>query len=149
MTGVRSDEVSNGLGEIARDTLAMEAFVALHRERLLRLAGLVCGDVASTEDIVQMALERAWRSRRAISADERLRPWLDRIVVREQPRGHCVRGRRPDGNNYRCSRRGIAISLACLAASTSGRRSATRQGRLLLLSMSTPRVIGPCTPAQR
>ena len=64
----------------------MEAFVAVHQERLLRLAGLVCGDVASAEDIVQMALERAWRSRRAISADDRLRPWLDRIVVREAAR---------------------------------------------------------------
>ncbi len=86
MESVRSDEVTNGLDETARDTLAMGAFVAVHHERLLRLAGLVCGDVASAEDIVQMALERAWRSRRAISDDERLRPWLDRIVVREAAR---------------------------------------------------------------
>ncbi len=86
MAGVRSDEVSSGLDEGARDTLAMDVFVAVHRDRLLRLAGLVCGDVASAEDIVQMALERAWRSRRTLGSDERLRPWLDRIVVREAAR---------------------------------------------------------------
>ncbi len=86
MAGVQSDGITNGLDETAREALAMEAFVAVHHERLLRLAGLVCGDVASAEDIVQTALERAWRSRQAISADERLRPWLDRIVVREAAR---------------------------------------------------------------
>ena len=65
---------------------ALEAFFTAHHGRLLRLAGLVCGDVASAEDIVQTALERAWRSRRSINDDARLRPWLDRIVVREAAR---------------------------------------------------------------
>ena len=68
------------------DARALEAFVVSHHGRLLRLAGLVCGDVASAEDIVQTALERAWRSRRSINDPARLRPWLDRIVVREAAR---------------------------------------------------------------
>jgi RNA polymerase sigma-70 factor (ECF subfamily) len=70
----------------ADDGRALEAFVAAHHGRLLRLAGLVGGDVASAEDIVQTALERAWRSRRSLIDDARLRPWLDRIVVREAAR---------------------------------------------------------------
>jgi RNA polymerase sigma-70 factor (ECF subfamily) len=68
------------------DDEALEAFVVSHHGRLLRLAGLVCGDAAFAEDIVQTALERAWRSRRSISHNARLRAWLDRIVVREAAR---------------------------------------------------------------
>jgi RNA polymerase sigma-70 factor (ECF subfamily) len=53
---------------------------------LLGLAALVSGDVASAEDIVQAALERAWRARGTLRADDRMRAWLDRIVVREAAR---------------------------------------------------------------
>jgi RNA polymerase sigma-70 factor (ECF subfamily) len=70
----------------AADTMVLDAFFALHHGRLVRLAGLVCGDVSSAEDIVQTALERAWRSRHTLVDDARLRPWLDRIVVREAAR---------------------------------------------------------------
>jgi RNA polymerase sigma-70 factor (ECF subfamily) len=85
MAGLADDraEVRDADADSAR---ALEAFVASHHGRLLRLAGLVCGDVASAEDIVQTALERAWRSRRTINDPARLRPWLDRIVVREAAR---------------------------------------------------------------
>lgn len=70
----------------APDGQAIEAFFALHYARLVGLAGLVCGDVASAEDVVQIALERAWRSRSGLRDGDRLRPWLDRIVVREAAR---------------------------------------------------------------
>jgi RNA polymerase sigma-70 factor (ECF subfamily) len=86
MTGIRSDGMTKRLDGTAHETRGLEAFVGVHHERLIRLAGLVCGDVASAEDIVQTALERAWRSRRALQDDDRLRPWLDRIVVREAAR---------------------------------------------------------------
>jgi RNA polymerase sigma-70 factor (ECF subfamily) len=69
-----------------RDTRALEEFFVVHYARLVGLAGLVCGDIAAAEDIVQTALERAWRSRGAITDEERLKPWLDRIVVREAAR---------------------------------------------------------------
>jgi len=80
------DSTPDGLDAPASRTQSMAAFVALHYERLVGLAGLVCGDLGSAEDIVQTALERAWRSREALQDDARLRQWLDRIVVREAAR---------------------------------------------------------------
>ena len=86
MASARSDEITTRLDERSSDIVGLEAFVAVHYGRLLGLAGLVSGDAAAAEDIVQTALERAWRSRRALRDGERLRPWLDRIVVREASR---------------------------------------------------------------
>lgn len=81
-----TDDVSIGHYAVGDDRTALEAFFMAHHGRLLRLAGLVCGDLAAAEDIVQTALERAWRSRGSIADDARMRPWLDRIVVREAAR---------------------------------------------------------------
>ena len=58
-------------------------FVVANNDRLIRLAGLVCRNVADAEDAVQAALERAWRNQSALRDQDRLKPWLDRIVVRE------------------------------------------------------------------
>lgn len=58
-------------------------FVRDNNDRLIRLAGLVCRNVPDAEDAVQAALERAWRNQAALRDHERLKPWLDRIVVRE------------------------------------------------------------------
>lgn len=66
--------------------LTLEAFVATHYRRLVRLAGLVCLDRADAQDAVQNALERAWRHRADLRDEERLRAWLDAIVVRESIR---------------------------------------------------------------
>jgi RNA polymerase sigma factor (sigma-70 family) len=59
------------------------AFVGDHYGRLIRLAALVCRDIGDAEDAVQAALERAWRSRGTLREQNRMKPWLDRIVVRE------------------------------------------------------------------
>ena len=61
----------------------LEAFVSEHYGRLIRLAALVGRSVDEAEDTVQAALERAWRRRDALRDPASLRPWLDRIVVRE------------------------------------------------------------------
>jgi RNA polymerase sigma-70 factor (ECF subfamily) len=58
-------------------------FVRDNNDRLIRLAGLVCRNVDDAEDAVQAALERAWRNQAALRDQGRLKPWLDRIVVRE------------------------------------------------------------------
>lgn len=68
-------------------------FVFDHHGRLIRLAALVARSVDEAEDAVQAALERAWRQRHSLADRSRLRPWLDRIVVREAIRGS--RRRRP------------------------------------------------------
>jgi len=70
---------------------ALGAFVAEHYDRLVRLAYLICRHGPDAADAVQRGLEQAWRRRATLRDDERLRPWLDRVVVREAIR----LGRRP------------------------------------------------------
>jgi RNA polymerase sigma-70 factor, ECF subfamily len=82
----RSDELTDALDREAYRARTLEAFFETHYARLVGLAGLVCGELASAEDIVQTALERAWRSRGSLEDDSLLRPWLDRVVVREAAR---------------------------------------------------------------
>jgi len=82
-----------GEAVIDRPTVELESFVSEHYGRLLRLAGLICHSVTDAEDAVQAGLERAWRKRGSLNDESRLRPWLDRIVVREAIR---TGSRRPD-----------------------------------------------------
>lgn len=69
--------------EVPRPDAAIATFVAEHYDRLLRLARIVCHDSSDAADAVQVGLERAWRGRRTFRADAPIRPWLDRIVMRE------------------------------------------------------------------
>jgi RNA polymerase sigma-70 factor, ECF subfamily len=62
---------------------SLDAFVRTHYPRLIRLAGLITRDGDQAQDAVQAGLERAWRKRGDVRDATRLRPWLDRIVVRE------------------------------------------------------------------
>jgi len=73
---------SDVVSSVSPDT-ALAEFVALHYDRLVRLARLVCRDGVDACDAVQVGLEQAWRRRSSLRDDARLRPWLDRIVVRE------------------------------------------------------------------
>ena len=59
------------------------AFFDAHYERMVRLAGLVCRSGVLAEDAVQAAMEQAWKSRSSLRDLDRMRWWLDRIVVRE------------------------------------------------------------------
>jgi RNA polymerase sigma-70 factor, ECF subfamily len=72
--------------ERTQSDAAIAAFVAEHYDRLLRLARLVCRDTSDAADAVQIGLEQAWRRRATLQDDARLRPWLDRIVMREAVR---------------------------------------------------------------
>lgn len=62
---------------------SLESFVSEHYLRLVRLAGLITRDPDQAQDAVQAALERAWRKRDRVRDMASVRPWLDRIVVRE------------------------------------------------------------------
>lgn len=72
--------------ERARSDAAIAAFVAEHYDRLLGLARLVCREASDAADAVRVGLEQAWRRRSTLRDDALLRPWLDRIVVREATR---------------------------------------------------------------
>jgi RNA polymerase sigma-70 factor (ECF subfamily) len=72
--------------ELTGEAAELESFVRAHYPRLVRLAALVCRREPDAEDAVQAGLERAWRSRGSLREADRLRPWLDRIVVRESLR---------------------------------------------------------------
>jgi RNA polymerase sigma-70 factor, ECF subfamily len=65
---------------------AIDAFVIEHYDRLVRLARLVCRDAGDAADAVQVGLERAWRGRGTFRPGAPIRPWLDRIVMREAVR---------------------------------------------------------------
>jgi RNA polymerase sigma-70 factor (ECF subfamily) len=78
-------ERSEGVGDVAADA-DLAAFVAEHYVRLVHLARLVCRDGVEASDAVQTGLEQAWRQRSRLRDATRLRPWLDRIVVREASR---------------------------------------------------------------
>ena len=70
---------------------ALDAFVTEHYDRLVKLAFLICRHSPDAADAVQRGLEQAWRRRGTLRDGDRLRPWLDRVVVREAIRI----GRRP------------------------------------------------------
>lgn len=61
----------------------LAAFFAEHYERMVRLASLVCRSGILAEDAVQAGIEQAWRRRSSLRDPDRMRWWLDRIVVRE------------------------------------------------------------------
>lgn len=71
---------------VALDADALAAFVESDYARLIGLAGLVCRGEVEPADVVQSALEQAWRHRDELRDSERLRPWLDRILVRQAMR---------------------------------------------------------------
>lgn len=64
-------------------SLTLGDFVAANYDRLIALARLICRDPADADDAVQFGLERAWRYRDTLREADRIRPWLDRIVVNE------------------------------------------------------------------
>ena len=80
MFGRPAAAIGEGLGELEAQ---LTEFFADHYDRLVRLAALVCHSTASVEDAVQAAMEQAWRRRGTLRDPERIRPWLDQIVVRE------------------------------------------------------------------
>jgi RNA polymerase sigma-70 factor (ECF subfamily) len=81
VSSARSEAVAQA--GVALDAATLDAFVRVHHERLRGLARLVCLDISDAGDAVQAALEQAWRHRTRLDDGTRLRPWLDRIVVRE------------------------------------------------------------------
>ena len=84
-------EGSRGSAPATSIDRALAAFATEHYDRLLGLAWLICRHRADAADAVQRGLEQAWRQRATLRDESRLKPWVDRVVVREAIR----LGRRP------------------------------------------------------
>jgi RNA polymerase sigma factor (sigma-70 family) len=80
---MRSTATGAGVPGAASVEDRLAAFFEAHYDRMVRLAALVCHGSAMAEDAVQAAMEQAWRRRASLRDTERMRWWLDRIVVRE------------------------------------------------------------------
>lgn len=76
-------EISESAPEATVHEAELVAFVRQHHARLIRLAALVCRHPLDAEDAVQAGFEQAWRRRSTLREQALLKPWLDRIVVRE------------------------------------------------------------------
>lgn len=74
--------INGGTPTTSADAVFEAALVELYTD-LLRVAVLIARHEADAEDALQLALERAWRSRHQLRDRALLRPWLTRIVVRE------------------------------------------------------------------
>jgi RNA polymerase sigma-70 factor, ECF subfamily len=79
------DDREAGISSLTESALV--DFVEAHYDRLVRLALLICTNPADAGDAVQRGLERAWSRRATLRDESRLRPWLDKVIVREAIRG--------------------------------------------------------------
>jgi RNA polymerase sigma-70 factor (ECF subfamily) len=77
------------LGDARLEQLLVERY-----PDLIRLAFLILHDQDEAEDVTQIALERAWRSRTQVRSSNGAIYWLRRIVVREALRARSSPGRR-------------------------------------------------------
>lgn len=68
----------------AREAPSLDALVAAHGERAVRIAArFVRGDRAAAEDIAQEAFAKAWRALPRFRGEAELATWLYRVVVNE------------------------------------------------------------------
>ncbi|WP_159792752.1 RNA polymerase sigma factor [Puerhibacterium puerhi] len=65
----------------AGDAAAFDVLVRRHRDRLYGVALRMTGDPEDAQDVVQDALEHAWRAVPRFRQDARLSTWLVRIVI--------------------------------------------------------------------
>ena len=75
------------------DAAAYGDLTRLHRPAALRVATVVLGATDGADDVVQLALERAWRSLHTFDTERAFRPWLLRIVANSARNDRRARGR--------------------------------------------------------
>ena len=78
----------------AGDADAYGELVVPHRASALRVATVVLGTPDGADDVVQQAMERAWRSLSLFQHGRAFRPWLLRIVANTARNDRRSRGRR-------------------------------------------------------
>jgi RNA polymerase sigma factor (sigma-70 family) len=107
----RIDDIEDQLVRRARqgDAGAYGELVRRHQPAALRVATVVLGTTEGADDVVQQAMERAWRAMPRFDERRPFRPWLLRIVANAARNDRRARGRfarlavraashSPDGN---------------------------------------------------
>ena len=107
----RIDDIEDQLVRRARqgDAEAYGELVRRHQPAALRVATVVLGTTEGADDVVQQAMERAWRAMPRFDERRPFRPWLLRIVANAARNDRRARGRfarlavraashSPDGN---------------------------------------------------
>ena len=80
----------------AGDKQAFRLIADNHGERLYGIAFLIVNDRTKAEDAVQNALLQAWRNIKRLRANDKLGPWLNRILL-NQIKNQGRRARHPEG----------------------------------------------------
>ena len=80
----------------AGDKQAFRLIADSHGERLYGIAFLIVDDRSKAEDAVQEALLQAWRNIKRLRANDKLGPWLNRILL-NQIKMQGRRARHPEG----------------------------------------------------
>ena len=95
LSDVSIDSIEQTLLRRARegDAAAYGDLARLHRPAALRVATVVLGATDGADDVVQLALERAWRSLHRFDIERPFRPWLLRIVANAARNDRRARGR--------------------------------------------------------
>jgi RNA polymerase sigma-70 factor (ECF subfamily) len=90
------DATEERLGEQARagDAEAFGELVRRHQHAALRVATTVLGTTEGADDVVQQAIERAWRALATYQPDRPFGPWFFRIVANCARNDRRSRGRR-------------------------------------------------------
>jgi RNA polymerase sigma-70 factor (ECF subfamily) len=84
MTPPSLDRALDAIDERGAEAPSLDALVALHGERALRIAArFVRGDRAAAEDVAQEAFARAWRALPRFRGEAELSTWLYRVVVNQ------------------------------------------------------------------
>ena len=84
MSGPNADVLASTVRlAAAGDEVAFARIVTAHRDEMVRVAYVVCGDRDLAQDAAQAALWIAWRKLPGLRDPGRLRPWLLKVTLNE------------------------------------------------------------------
>src|SRR5262245_38290107 len=83
LADTRGTREATGRSAAAGDEAAFARLVAEHHPSMARVAFVICGDAATTEDVLQSAWTIAWRRLESLRDPARVRSWLVAIAANE------------------------------------------------------------------
>lgn len=132
------DEIEDRLIRRARagDAEAYGELARRHERAALRVATVVLGTAEGSDDVVQTALERGWRSMDRFEPGRPFRPWVLQIVANTARNDRRGRGRRAR----------LAVRAASVAGVDTSSGAATPDERAVTDADAIPEAAGRATP---